>query len=65
MFKSTGASGYRKASPTGQTSRVTGVTNLRGSDISLSQRRRVAFLPDTPEEQTWDYDGPRVDEYPK
>jgi hypothetical protein len=64
LFKLTRPSGRYNAKPTRQTNRVQGVTNLRGSDITLSQRRRPAFLPDTPEEQTWDSNSPRVDEYP-
>jgi len=62
MFKWLNSSGRRNASPTGQTGRVTGITALRGSDITLSQRRRPAFLPDTPEEQGYDSNTRRVDE---
>lgn len=55
MFKLTkGGSGLRRASGTAQTPRISGLKGLRGSDLTLSQRRRPAFLPDTPEEQGWD-----------
>lgn len=65
MFKLTrGGNGLRRSSQGagGRPSRVSGLTQLRGSDVTLSQRRRPAFLPDTPEEQGWDSNTPRVNE---
>ena len=61
MFKGL-RNGRRNASPTGQTGRVHGLMALRGSDISLSQRRRPAFMPDTPQQQTYDSKTSRVSE---
>jgi hypothetical protein len=61
MFKSLGRGGIRRASGRGgQTSRVSGLTSLRGRNIEDEQRRRPAFLPATPQEQVRDYQGPRV-----
>jgi hypothetical protein len=60
MFKLTGVSGRRNASATRQTPRVSGLTALRGRDIATDNRRRPAFLPDTPQEQGFDSDGPRL-----
>jgi hypothetical protein len=60
MFKLTKGSGLRRASPSGQTSRVSGLHGLRGRDLTTDNRRRPAFLPDTPQEQGFDGKNPRL-----
>lgn len=56
MFKWTGKSGRRSAGGGGANSsgRVSGLHGLRGSDTTVSRRRRPAFMPDTPEQQGFD-----------
>lgn len=63
MFKLTGRSGLRRSSGAAAQPRVGGIpTGIAGSDITLSQRRKPAFVPDIPEEQTFDSDTGRVSE---
>lgn len=61
MFKTTGKSGLRRSSGGGSgTPRVSGLTQLRGT--TPPHLMRPPFLPDTPQEQTFDSNTPRVDE---
>lgn len=60
MFKLTGKSGSRAASPTSQTSRVSGLTQLRGS--MPPHPRQPPFQPDTAQDHVRDIKSPRVDE---
>lgn len=64
MFKATGSSGRRNAGRTASSGsgRISGLHGLRGADTTVSRRRRPAFLPDTPEEQTIDSSTSRVSE---
>lgn len=64
MFKWTGTSGLRRSG--GRPSQPRVITSpgygICGSDITLTQRRRPAFMPDTPEEQGFDSNTSRVNE---
>jgi hypothetical protein len=62
MFKLTGSSGRRNSGGGGvtQSSRVSGLTELRQRDITTDNRRRPAFLPQTPQEQTFDSSSPSL-----
>ena len=61
MFKLTGNSGSRKSSGGGaRVGRVSSTRMGHGRDLSTEQHRRPAFLPDTPQEQGFDSDGPRI-----
>jgi hypothetical protein len=60
MFKLTGQSGRRNASPTAQTGRTIGLTALRGGPMMHPQR--PAFLADTAQESTFDSNTSRVNE---
>lgn len=64
MFKLTGNGGLRRASATASagSNRISGLHGLRGSPIALTQHRRPAFMPDTPQEQGFDSTTSRVDE---
>lgn len=53
MFKQL-RGGFRRSSGSGRTARVSSTQMGHGRDITDEQRRRPAFLPQTPQEQGWD-----------
>jgi hypothetical protein len=53
--------GRRHAQATGTTSRVSGLNAIRPNSTA-PHPIRPAFMPDTAQDQTRDYSGPRVDE---
>ena len=61
MFKWTGKSGRRNSGGTGvaQTSRIRSPMN-KFRQATVRELHRVAFLPDTPQEQTFDSNSPRL-----
>lgn len=62
MFKLTGSSGSRRAGGGGASAggRIDSGYSVHVSDLALSQHRRPAFMPDTPQEQTMDSNSPRL-----
>lgn len=63
MFKMTkGGSGLRRAGGGGstQSSRISGLSQIKQAPTEVSRRRRPAFLPDTPEEQAFDSSSSRL-----
>lgn len=59
MFKTTGKSGFRRSRGSGGGVRRVSATRLVHV-TEVQQHRRAAFLPDTPQEQTFDSNSPRL-----
>ena len=61
MFKGL-KGGLRRSGGSARTARVSSTRMGHGRDLASDQRRRPAFMPDTPQEQGYDSDGARVSE---
>lgn len=60
MFKTTGKSGYRRASGGGGAGRRVNSAQMNNVAPFHPHLRRAAFLPDTPAEQTFDSPSSRL-----